>query len=71
MIILCRIKTTYNQFELNSLFEEQIELGPNSAVSTVDESTIFGAIHSMNDPVDIINSSDEDEGKIDQIKYEP
>ncbi|XP_031619471.1 zinc finger protein 90-like [Contarinia nasturtii] len=69
-----RIKNTYDQFEINSMLEDQVNGGPDANMSMAVKFGSAGLIHSMDDaqnennsPVEIIDSSDEE----DQIKMEP
>ncbi|XP_031620462.1 zinc finger and SCAN domain-containing protein 21-like [Contarinia nasturtii] len=61
-----RINSTYNQFEFESMVEDQIEIGSNAT----KPSSIQTNGHCMTDPVKITESSDEEDGAIGQPKLE-
>ncbi|XP_031635440.1 transcriptional repressor CTCF-like [Contarinia nasturtii] len=67
-----RIKNTYNQFEVNQLFEEHNDFGAD--LSMADRSQISSSVyqngHYMTNSVEIIDSSDEDDGTM-YPKVEP
>ncbi|XP_031639660.1 zinc finger protein 148-like, partial [Contarinia nasturtii] len=50
-----RIKNTYDQFEINSMFEEQIDVGADSSMLRYDGSQILNSIHTkthyMTEPI--------------------
>ncbi|XP_031639868.1 zinc finger protein 112-like [Contarinia nasturtii] len=64
-----QIKTTYNQFEINSMLEDRVNFGPDASMPTADRFQMASSIHGMDNdqrpvPVEIIDLSDEE----DQIK---
>lgn len=68
---MCSIKNAYDQFEINSIFDDQANVRVDDDTSTIDGFSAANPVRkkfdNLNDSVEIVDSSDEDDLEIDKI----